>query len=387
MLVRWRHSVTNPGQVTGYAVGLPHHTAKGGGVIWYGGGKLAVDLTLPKLRARWREPAGQDSLAGAGLSASAVRAVLRNRVTVAAGQARDEAGFFARLRESGVLVRLRFSEIDPGQVTGYAVTLPGHTDLSGAPRWYGGGRLAAGLTLPQLRRRWGPGRDNVLGRSGAFRVTAAERAAIYDHAARQAAAATGHIRHCAYQDPAGAADAAWAAADTLHVAARAMRSRPLRCAADAYDRAARAAHGRIPPRTTHGDRLRTTARLIAMAGELAGDPTSLAMALVTNLAALAAAVAELRQAQQHAAQAAAARSAAEHMRTAMTQARPPMSPRAAQAQTARQARPGAAVGGAQVDFPVRLDRSLLLHAERGAAQPSPDRGPLPHRRAKPKPAR
>jgi hypothetical protein len=38
--------------VTGYAVGLPHHRGRDG-VIWYGGGKLAADLTLPKLRGRW----------------------------------------------------------------------------------------------------------------------------------------------------------------------------------------------------------------------------------------------------------------------------------------------------------------------------------------------
>ena len=78
----------------------------------------------------------------------------------------DEASFFARLREAGVLVRLRFSETDPGQVTGYSVTLPGHTGPDGAPAWYGGGRLAAGLTLPRLRDRWSRGRSSV---RGAFR--------------------------------------------------------------------------------------------------------------------------------------------------------------------------------------------------------------------------
>ena len=64
-------------------------------------------------------------------------------VTRAAEQATDATGFFAQLREAGVLVRVRFSEIDPGQVTGYSVTLPGHTGPDGTPLWYGGGRLAA----------------------------------------------------------------------------------------------------------------------------------------------------------------------------------------------------------------------------------------------------
>ena len=86
VLVRLRHSVTNPGEVTGYAVGLPQHTARDGGVIWYGGGKLAADLTLPKLRARWASPAGHGPADGTGLSAAAARAVLRSMVTRAAEQ-------------------------------------------------------------------------------------------------------------------------------------------------------------------------------------------------------------------------------------------------------------------------------------------------------------
>jgi hypothetical protein len=143
---------------------------------------------------------------------------------------------------------------------------------------------------------------------------------IYQHASRQAAMAAAHIRRCAYNDPAAAADAAWAAADTLHVAARALRNPVLRCAADTYDRAARAGHGRIPRRSLDGDRLRATARLLAMAGDVADDTTLLSAALIANLAALVAAVAELRQAQQHAAQTAAARSAAQRMNAAMTQA-------------------------------------------------------------------
>ena len=150
-----------------------------------------------------------------------------------------------------------------------------------------------------------------------------ERDAIYRHAARQAAAATEHIRRCALTDPAAAADAAWAAADTLHVAARALRNRHLRCAADSYDRAARAPYGRLPRRSHDGDQLRQTARMIALAGNLTGDTTLIAIALVAQLVALAAAVAELRQAQQHAAQAAAARAAAAHLHSAVTQARSP----------------------------------------------------------------
>jgi hypothetical protein len=325
VLVRLRHSTTSPGQVTGYAVGLARHTARDGGVIWYGGGKLAADLTLPKLRARWHPPAGHDPYSVAELPAAVVRAVLRNKVTMAAHQARDETGFFARLHEAGVLVRARFSETDPGQVTGYAVTLPGHTGPEGAPQWYGGGR------------------------------------------------------------PAAAADAAWAAADTLHVAARVLRSPALRCAADAYDRAARAGYGRIPRRSRDGDRLRATARLLAMTGDLTDDTIVLTAALMANLAALAAAVAELRQAQQHAAQATAARSAAQHMDAAMTQASS-QAPRPARGEAPRGGEAARAAGRARTDSPISLSAGLRAAAHQTPAAPHPHsgRGSLPPKRAGPR---
>ena len=53
LLVRKRCSVKNPGQVTGYSVALPGDTTKDGDPVCYGGGKLAPDLTWPKLRQRW----------------------------------------------------------------------------------------------------------------------------------------------------------------------------------------------------------------------------------------------------------------------------------------------------------------------------------------------
>jgi len=53
VLVHKRFSVTNPGQVTGYSVALPGDTTKDDGSVWYGGGKLAADLSWPKLQRRW----------------------------------------------------------------------------------------------------------------------------------------------------------------------------------------------------------------------------------------------------------------------------------------------------------------------------------------------
>src|ERR1700722_19309136 len=81
------------------------------------------------------------------------RARLRREVSVAAGGARTEQEFFARLQEAGVLVRQRPSTTEPGTVTGYAVGVASHTSRAGGVIWYGGGKLAADLTLPKLRAR------------------------------------------------------------------------------------------------------------------------------------------------------------------------------------------------------------------------------------------
>ena len=206
---------------------------------------------------------------------------------------------------------------NPGQVTGYAVALPDDTTRNGEPVWYGGGKLAADLSWPRLAQRWTrPARPDPP-------LTAAEADALWDYAARTAADATDRIRYCtATGNPAAAADAAYAASDALHVAAAALGSRTLRQAADSYDRAARQPYGRIPAPTPAGNQLRHAARLIAAYAYLTGERSLTPIVLLVRLAALAEAVAELRDSQQRAAQAAAALRAAQHLRTATRPAPP-----------------------------------------------------------------
>ena len=62
MSIRRRYSTRNPGEVTGYAVALPADTTRTGGPVWYSGGKLAPDLTLPKLRHRWAAAAARPGI-------------------------------------------------------------------------------------------------------------------------------------------------------------------------------------------------------------------------------------------------------------------------------------------------------------------------------------
>ena len=381
--VRPRYSTMQPDEVTGYAVGLPRHTAKDGGIVWYGGGKLAADLTLPKLRRRWSGLGAEPGrFPGRGLSDAAARAVLRNVVTRAAEHAGDEAGFFARLEEAGVPVRLRFSDTCPGQVTGYAVGLCGQDGRDGAPAWYGGGRLAAGLTLPRLRRCWERPRDASPGRSRSFRCTVPEQNAIFEHAVRQAGNAAEHIQCSARSDPLAAADAVWAAADILHVAARALGSPELRLAADSYDRAARARHGRIPLATREGSQLRAAARLMALIGQVTSDTTLVTIALLANLVVLAAAVGELRAAQQHTAQAAAARAAASHLHAACARHRSRVS-RPGRAEHRQRSSAETPADVARGDFPVPSQPGRSVPAAVGRAHSRPGCGPLPPRRAGP----
>jgi MobA/VirD2-like, nuclease domain len=260
-----------------------------------------ADRTAPRSASR-----GEQEKAARRGRPEPTRVTLRRQVATAAASAGSEQEFFAALEAAGALVRIRYSTRNPGQVTGYAVALPGDTGPDGSPVWYGGGKLAADLTWPRLRQRWaGPGP-----------VTVADRDALWEHAARTADRAAAHIRAAARTDPAAAADAAWAASDVLHVAADALGSDDLRQAADAFDRAARAQYGRIPARSPAGYQLRQAARLIAASAHLARNPAMPWTVLIIRLAALAEAVAELRAVQQRAAQAAAARTAARHLHAA-----------------------------------------------------------------------
>src|SRR5215469_15036760 len=297
--------------------------------------QLGLRMTPPADRTAARRPsrAEKEQAARRGWDESP-RVTLRRHVCGVAAGARTEREFFDQLASAGVLIRKRYSTQHPGQVTGYAVGLAHHRGRDGGVIWYGGGKLAADLTLPKLRGRWElhsrsaersvgyvPGFGAEAGHLASDDLTTGERELIYGYAARRAAHTAEHIRYCARRDPGRAADAAWAAADALHAAARITNSRALRCAADAYDRAARAPFGRIPPCTNAGNRLRTAARALALMGQPDDDAYQAALVRIGNLVMLTLAVTELRQAQQQAVRAAAARTAAEHLRAAAAEVR------------------------------------------------------------------
>jgi hypothetical protein len=314
--VRLRHSAHNPGEVTGYAVGLDGDVNAAGGQIWYGGGKLAPDLTLPKLRRRWPEPgrrkhrdtAGtQPRLDGHGMTGGTARATLRREVRVCAAAARSEREFFAGLDAAGLLVRLHHSTDRPGEVSGYAVSLPGMTHhQDGQQVWYAGQTMDGQLSLGALRRRWQAGRPGTPPAPEAFAT--ADTKDIFGYAAAVADAAAGKLRTS--PPPAEAADIAWAAADVLTTAAEAVGSPELQQAADGFGRAARASWGRIPPPSRGGGTLRTAAYLLAACVPDRSRRTITRLTLISSLAGLARAVAVLRETQDNLLQASAARNAA-----------------------------------------------------------------------------
>ncbi|MGH3294930.1 MAG: relaxase/mobilization nuclease domain-containing protein, partial [Trebonia sp.] len=179
------------------------------------------------------------------------RVTLRRKVQAAAAAAESESKFFAGLAARGVQVRLRHSTVNPGEVTGYAVGLPGDVSTAGGQVWYGGGKLAPDLTLPKLRTRWGPAAPGDPEPDSRIRVTE-----VYARAADASRQAAEEIR----AGRRGAADTARAAADLLTVAAEVTGNPEMRKAADGMSRAARAQWRRIPAASDSGRMLRAAAR-------------------------------------------------------------------------------------------------------------------------------
>nr|WP_231127416.1 relaxase/mobilization nuclease domain-containing protein [Motilibacter aurantiacus] len=277
------------------------------------------------------------------------RDTLRRAVRTAAAQSESLEEFVAKLGTQGVRVRLRESERNPGEVTGYSVALEDQVDKDGKPVYFGGGRLASDLTLPKLRARWNapqldestPGDEAVAasrgqaepgdaktpgpqygatGRRlhGPYRPSPEERRVVLMSAAAAAKQGAEHInRAVAGGDLAGAADAAWAASDFLTSAARvleAQRPGPLTAAARRFERAARETYGRVPAPSGAGHSLRAGARALSAIRRTMDQETRQVLALMAQMYALLSSVERMREQQQRAAQAAAAREAAYELR-------------------------------------------------------------------------
>ncbi len=109
-------------------------------------------------RAPLPQPGEKEKATRRGL-AEAPRVTLRRQVTTAAAASASATGVLRPAGPGRGAGPPAVQHEEPGQVTGYAVALPGDTGADGGPVWYGGGKLAADLTWPRLCQRWtGPAR-------------------------------------------------------------------------------------------------------------------------------------------------------------------------------------------------------------------------------------
>jgi len=255
------------------------------------------------------------------------REVLRGKVRAALAGANNFTEFSERLSLDGVLVRPRMSTLDPEEVTGYAVALrtSGVDAAVGAePVWFGGGKLAPDLTLPQLKARWC--REPAVARQAAattrttrvgVQLAPAERQALWDAAGQAIGRADEQLRAAAGGDPAARAmaEAAAVAASEVLAAVGRLTERsgagPLHRAAEVYDRAARGLRRRPPIPTGPARRTRRAAGgLRGMEFVRTADTRQLLQTL-DQLSRLSLTLAGLREQQGRTGQAAAARRAGE----------------------------------------------------------------------------
>ena len=300
--------------------------------------------------------------AGRGLPAQPApdRDVLRRQVRTALAGSDNLEQFLDLLRVDGVLVRERFSTLNPEEITGYAVALPHRTD-NGQPIWFGGGKLAPDLTLPQLQRRWQQTQPGVgkgaepAGKTAGDQTGSAgrtdrikairdpdERARVWAEAVAAAADGDAELHAAAQQagpgrpargpaqdfganptpghgDGEGADDLAGAAADLMTAAARLgdgkRHHHRLTDAAEAFDRAAR--RGRAPARrgtrSAGARRMHSAARQLLSLRVALPRETRQFLELIDQLSRLAQTLEQLRAAQGRAAQAAAARATQEKL--------------------------------------------------------------------------
>jgi len=237
---------------------------------------------------------------------------LREQVQHAAAGAREPGEFLDRLRVAGVVVRERR---DPaGILSGYAV---GRTEPGKDTVFYGGGKLAADLSLPKLQARWAAAGGRTAPTAGQPSAPIGDRAVLWSQATQAAAQAAEQVRQHSSSTDTGdltsAGDAAAAAAEVLSAASRLIEGvdgGPLTRAARDYDRAAREVRGRLPEPTIAGSLLRTAALQMARGTRSHKSEAAQILMLVAQIGRLSQSVAALREAQGRSAQAAAARRAA-----------------------------------------------------------------------------
>jgi len=258
------------------------------------------------------------------------RDTLRRLVRFAAAAAESPEGFRAGLGAAGVRFTPRMSTQQPGEVTGYKVSLLPSVSTQ-TTVWFAGGQLDRDLTWPKLTGRWDTTATANPNPSGAVAAAppvgdgAPERAQAACGAGQAAADAAAAVR----ADPAAVDEIAPAAADLAAATAGMWERRPdgrrpvagFTRAGDLTQRAGRSPGGAAPAYGGQSTAMRAAVRRMLLAGQLSsGSDTAAWLALAAQVAVLLDAVADARLAQQRADQAAAARAAAAAYRAELERA-------------------------------------------------------------------
>ncbi|MFD3651577.1 relaxase/mobilization nuclease domain-containing protein [Streptomyces cyaneofuscatus] len=251
----------------------------------------------------------------------ASREELRETVRRAVAGAASTDEFLGRLKDAGLLVRVKV--MPSGDLKGYKVALPDDRNEDKEPIYYAGSTLAPDLSLPRIQKRFTT--DSVPAEAADSerpeRPTAPSAPAAARRTTAHAAWAALLVLDHSGDDGAAAAQIA-ATGEVLDALAKtsALHTRnELRQAAWEFERASRS-HTRAEFR--HAQDLRRAARDLVYGGPAFGrgeDGAGTAMVLDT-LIFLAIAACHWHAQRQHAQQAEAARRAAEHLRAAYQQA-------------------------------------------------------------------
>ncbi|MDQ7905979.1 relaxase [Phytohabitans sp. ZYX-F-186] len=119
--LKLRHSTRTPGQVSGYAVGLPEHRTAAGDIVWYGGGRLGPDLTLPRLRSRWSTGTPPPGTAGGHAARLAAAASVPPEVSRRAAETvRDATAAMRAASSPAVAAAIGYAAADLLTVTAHA---------------------------------------------------------------------------------------------------------------------------------------------------------------------------------------------------------------------------------------------------------------------------
>ncbi|MBF5082386.1 relaxase/mobilization nuclease domain-containing protein [Quadrisphaera sp. INWT6] len=257
------------------------------------------------------------------------RVMLRRAVSSAAAVTDSPEAFLAELRAAGVLVNLRYSEVDPEKVTGYSVAWPGDHTADGAPVYFGGSKLAPELSWARLGARWqqpvlapraeasavdgtgwAPERDSSpVAVPGPSRELDPSRRRDALDGATAAIVSAGQVLSGGGPASAGADDIAAAAGDVIAVTGRLVEGRAdgyLSRIGDRYQRAARVPWARRPEPSATAAVLRRAARELMRLRRARPSEREEVIELMRATASFVDALAALRAAQHRPEQAVAA---------------------------------------------------------------------------------